>query len=177
MHTDLLRQVKAWLDDGTEGVNALLASVPQDVGAPALPAVTTYEASTTAWVMRGRIDRTQVGAGALLIIAPTDNDEATLQRVGSEIPTQAMQSITIRYATRKTDTAVGYVQAWETLRAVARSLQLQAARTSVVRNSITLGPILGMSYMTALDEDGDDMIVDALAVVFGVVDAWAVAAT
>lgn len=177
MHTDLLRQVKTWLDDATKGVNALLASVPQDGGAPSLPAVTTFEASSTDWVMRGRIDRAKVGSGPVLIVQPADGDEATLQETGSEIPAHGMLSVVVRYATRKTGTASGYVQAWQTLRAAARSIHLQAARQTVTRNNVTIGPLLGMTYTTALDEEGDDMIVDSLTVVVGVVDAFAVAAT
>jgi len=177
MHVDVLRQVKAWLEHATYGVNALRTAVPDDAGDAALASVTVLEASSTAWVARGLIDRTQVGTSALLLVQLAEEGQTTLVEDGREVPTQAQVPVVIRFVIRKTDSAAGLTQAYSTLRVVARSLMLQAARTSVTRNTTTIGPVLGLSFVPALQEVADDYVVDGIQVVLGVWDAWALGAT
>jgi len=177
MYLDPLRQLQAWLTDATKGVNALRAAVPADVGDAALPAVTVLNAADTPWVARGLIDRSQVGSGALLLIQPPAEGDAVLIEPGRDMPNQAQVDLVVRYAVRKSDAAKGLGQAWQTLRVAARSILKQASRDTATRNTTTIGPVLGLRYVAALDERDDDFVVDALIVTLGVWDAWALAAT
>lgn len=175
MFVDPLRQVAAWLTDATNGVNALRTAVPADVGDAAPAAVTVVEASSSAWVARGLIDRAKVGAGPLLLVQPGHDGEATL--VDGEIQRQFALDVVVRFAVRKSDFSLGLVQAWGTLRAAARSIMAQGSGMAgtATRNTTTIGPVIGLRYVSLLDELTDDFVVDALVVTLNVADAWAVA--
>src|SRR5690349_8344612 len=120
MFTDPLRQVNTWLSNATNGVNALLASVPKDAGDATPASVTIVDAATEAWVARGVIDRSKVGAGPLLLVQAANDGDATLFQNETRQGTQL--EVLIRFAVRKTATDDGFFQAWSTLRAAARSL-------------------------------------------------------
>jgi len=175
MFVDPLRQVAAWLNDATNGVNVLRSSVPKDAGDTTPAAVTVVEASSSPWVARGLVDRSKVGAGALLLVQPGNDGETVLLEGERPAPTQV--DVVVRFAVRKSDFAAGLVQAWGTLRAASRSIMKQASGMSGVatRNTTTIGPVLGIRYVSLLDELQDDYVVDALVVTLRVADAWAVA--
>lgn len=176
MFVDPLRQVNTWLSDATNGVNAIRTQVPNDAGDTDPAAVTVLDAATTTWVARGLVDRAKVGSGPLLLVQPWNDGEAVL--LDGEVRKPAEVQIAIRFAVRKSDAAAGLVQAWSTLRCAARSLMKQAAGLtggSTTRNTTTIGPVLGMRYLSLLDELQDDFVVDALVVTLQVTDPWAVA--
>lgn len=174
MFTDAIRQLAADLGHATLGVNALLPSLPLTAGDATPPNVTIVNAADTSWVTRGIIDRSKVGDGPLLLVSAFPDAQATVIKEGSETPETAAVMLAVRYATRETDSAVVTNQGWQTIRAAMRSIILQrTAQRSVARNRVTIGPLLGLTHIVALEQRDDDYLIDILTVTLGVSDAWA----
>jgi hypothetical protein len=178
MFTDAIRQVAADLAHASLGVNALLASIPLTAGDATPPNVTIANAADDDWVARGVIDRAKVGNGPLLLVSAFPDAQAVLIPEGAETPVTANVMLAVRYATRSTASAPVTTQGWQTLRAAMRSIVLQRKAPTVTRrNSVAIGPLLGLTHITAFDQKDDDFLIDLLTVTLGVSDAWAAGGT
>lgn len=175
-YTDTIRQVAAWLEDDTLGVNALLPTVPKDVGDEALPLVRIFAATEYDWVARSMIDRAKLEDGPVLLVSAFPTAEATIYAGGKPAPGQL--AIAVRYAARKTASSVLQRQGWQTMRAAMRSLVKQATQQNIIReNGVRIGPLDGLTHIAALEESGDDILIDILTVTLTVDDAWACGGT
>lgn len=178
MYTDAIRQVAAWLSNESLGVNALRSSVPVSDGDSVPAAVTIVSAADEDWAARGLVDRAKVDDGPLLLVSAPPGADSTLIEGGAEYPDTATLAVVIRFVARGDSKAALANQGWLTMRVAARSLVLQGKASNITRrNQVAIGPLKGLSYLTSMDQEGDDWIVDQLTALVGVNDAWAAGAT
>jgi hypothetical protein len=132
-----------WLADGTTGVNALLASVPKDVGWATPPAVTIKSEISDSWVTREVIDENLITGPMLILngIVPEQGGLAAIHPAKARTP-KPEAVVLVRFAVRTTDTKAGALQARLTLRAAKRSIAVQfpSLQTTATRNQVTLDP-------------------------------------
>jgi hypothetical protein len=175
-YTDAIRQVAAWLENETLGVNALLPSVPMADDDEALPSVRIFAATEQDWVARSMIDRAKLEDGPAVLVSAFPTAEATIYAGGK--PASGQLTIAVRYAARKTASSILQRQGWQTMRACMRSLVKQATQQGVVReHDVRIGPLEGLTHITALEDLGDDLLIDILTVTLTVDDAWACGGT
>jgi hypothetical protein len=180
-----VRQVADWLADLTTGVNALLASVPKDVGDPAPPNVTIYDETRDAWVAVGVVNRAAGNAGPLLLIRGGDGQELPLfptQGDGGYVPCEVLIAYVRRAIVNQatpvpTDDAVR--DALQTMRAVARSLALQytAQQANPRRTQVDLDrPSIRLDRsQEKLGES--ELILMSLSVTLPALDSWSMGVT
>lgn len=176
-----VRQTADWLGDATHGVNALLASVPGDVGDTAPPNVTIYDATRQDWVARGVIPRGDTGNVPLLLVRGPDEAEIPLW-AGTDGGGWGDVEVRIAYVrrpgvTRASDDVL--TQAYQTLRAAARSLQAQFQ--TMQAGPTRQGVLFERPRLRFLADQetlaGNETILASLAVTFGAFDPWVLGAT
>lgn len=179
-----VRQVADWLGDGTTGVNALLASIPKDVGDTAPASVTIYDETREPWVARGTVPRAKTGTGPLLLVRAGDEVELPI------FPTQgsggyASCEVVVCYVRRAPATGTTAVESddavrdvYQTMRAVARSLALQydTQEANPSRQSVCLDrpTVRFLRQSASLAPDGE-VITGMCSITFPAVDPWAMA--
>jgi hypothetical protein len=180
-----VRQVAAWLADGTTGVNALLASVPKDVGDPTPPSVTIYDETTAGWVAGGTIPRGKTGNVPLLLVRGPDVQPIPI------FPTQgengyAPCQVLVAYVRRAPVNQLTPVErddavrdALQTMRAVARSIALQydTPEANPRRTHVDLDRPSRQLARSQEELAGDELILFTLSITFPALDTWSMAST
>jgi len=146
MLLEVCRLWKAWLTDGTNGVNARLAGVEKDAGDPVPTALATIaEPTTHQGVGRLELPREFAYPG-LLILPPT---EAQLEDgIATEIFRAADFPVAFVWITQEPNTAVGYREGSYTMRAVLRAINALMENANVAsrtRNGIVIEAMHGVS--------------------------------
>lgn len=175
MIVDLIRQVADWLADPSTGVNAQLASLPDDVGDATPPAVTVVDSTRDAWVARGVVPREKVGAGPVLMVMLDGSAPVPLSTQNGH----ATPTIAVRYVARKAATDELLTEALQTLRAAGRVLALRftSVMGSITRNRTDLEPPLEATLVPELEElEGDELVAYRLTIPIPATDAWGLAA-
>lgn len=181
MNVAAVRQTADWLADATTGVNALLASVPRDVGDPAPPDVTIYDETTAPWVARLSVPRGKTGNGPLLLVR--GGDEVLLPLFGDQgdggwTAFEVLVAYVRRAPVETVESDDAVRDCLQTLRAAARSiaLQYQTQEAAPRRTHVDLArPTLRLVRDNSRVED--ELIYAMLAITFPAADSWAMAAT
>ena len=179
MITDVLRQVSDWLDDDTTGVNAQLASLPQDAGEPAVPRVWVKDETRVGWVARGVLPREKLGGGPVLLVRLGAEGAGVPLATQDAFPRESVP-VEVWYFAAKAETELLVTQAFQTLRAAARVL---AARFGPVmgalsRNATELeAPEQGRIELVLEQLAGDEQVVARLTFAVPAVDPWGLAAS
>lgn len=181
-----VRQVADWLDDGTTGVNAQLATLPPDgvLVESAPPAVTVWDATRFEWVARGEVPRALTGNGPLLLVRGPD--ELVLPIFGGvEGGGWTDVEVLVAYVDRPslaTPSDDVLRHAYETLRAATRALQQRfntagAAAPERMRVSLDRPTLRFTAAQSPLQDDGDEFILAGLTITIPAFDIWAMGST
>lgn len=188
MKVAAIRQTADWLAHVVTGVNALLATVPRDVGEAAPPNVTVYDETRDDWVARGTVPRKKTGNGPLLLVRGPEEVQLPIfgtQEAGGYTPIDVLVLYIRRAAAAgasavESDAAVRDV--YQTSRAIARSIALQyttqqanPSRMSVGLDRPTLRFLRQGGPLDPQQPDGE-LITGIVSITYPAVDPWAMAA-
>jgi len=177
MHLEGIRIVADWLKIADHGVNALLPSVPRDVG-DGLPAdVAVLDESRTGWLARHKAPNGACKDGPLLCVSVLD--QATIEsnpQLGVQHWTDGGLPVVVRYFGENLDSAEGYCDAAYTLRAAKSSLLLLARHENLAsrtRNLVRVVRIEGFSIAPMREEFEDVKVWGGMAVSLAMQDVIA----
>ena len=178
MILEAVRIVADWLADSTNGVNALLASVPREADTAVPPAVTVFDSSRHGFVARGQIPESIERLPALLV-SPADQSMDQVSPAARPFPADTTITLLVRYATQRQDTAQAERDASLTIRAIWRSIGMlmqsnattEAARN---RNSVQLWTVSSMQAATLYQDNQDTVVTGGVLVTCRVRDLWAI---
>ena len=161
---DLVRIVSDWLENGTNGVNALLPSVPRDGGDPQPANVLVYDETRDNRPARGRLPDADTDLPALVV------GMRTLTQ-GREIVTDdgyLDAELVIQYAAKNVDAYKAKRDGYTVLRAASWSLRrLRRSDLTVAgrtRNQVTLITVEPVRFEPWFERVDDTLIVGTLAV-------------
>ena len=165
MILEALRITAAWLQDGTNGVNALIDGLTQDGGDSDPPDVTVLEESTSPVAARRHLDVNTSVPVLMVVLA---------RAVGSEgyVTTNYLSgsvTVGILYATRNADSDEGTEDALYTLRAVQQSINLLMKPANVAsrtRNNVVLTHTSRMEILPVENDREDAVITHGLFVTY-----------
>lgn len=176
-----VRQLADWLTDATHGVNVQLATVPGDGGDTPPAAVTVWDAARHDWVARGQVPRDRTGSGPLLLVRGPDEAELPLfagQDGGGWTDLELLVAYVHRPGiTTASDRALR--DAYETLRAAARSLALQfpTLQASPERARVSFERPRARFLAEISTLAGEETVLATLVVSLPAFDAWALGTT
>lgn len=160
---EAVRLVADWLEDGTNGVNALLASVPRDGADPLPTSVTVNDETRDNRIARGRVPESGLPVVVVLSQAATVLDQSVVTDDGF-----FAVDLVIQYAAKDLDAYEAKRDGNYVLRAVMWSLRrlrrTDANAAARVRNQVALidlGPIRLESWV---EQTEDLVIVGSLVV-------------
>lgn len=166
MELETVRIFADWLQDPTNGVNALLPTTPRDAGdvqPPAFPNGSICDSTRHGWVARRAFGHdTPATLPALAVFAESiimDGDVETVLR-------DAQGQLIIGYCMNKSATEQGTRDALYTLRTVIRSirqLEQPANADSRLRNSVRLIAIERITQKILFTPWGDGLLVAGVA--------------
>jgi hypothetical protein len=166
MSLELPPLIADWLADDTYGVNAILATIPRDVGDALPPDVFVVDEVRTAWAARRLISAENVTAGHPAVIVgqsaeltyPTGRAQLTAQ--GARM-LEGTATYLIMYAQHESDSAKAASNSRYTLRAILNSLILMhdpKSTATIERNGATLGLPRSFKMSTLLEERSDSLV-------------------
>ena len=157
MITETVRIIADWLADGTNGVNALLPSVPREGGITQAANVTVYDETRHPEVARGQVPDTTPCLIVTTLSTPVDQQSPNV----APFPADSSVSIGIRYATKASNTANATNDMAQFARAIPKSLRnlwlTTAGQTARVRNSVCLYEM--RDYRIEFYQTNDDVTV------------------
>lgn len=161
---DLVRIVANWLEDGTNGVNALLASVPRDGGDPLPTSVLVYDETRDNRPARGRLPEADTDLPALVIGMRT---LTFMQEIVTDDGYLSAELV-LQYAAKNVDAYKAKRDGYTVLRAASWSLRrLRRSDVSVAgrtRNQVTLLTMDPVRFEPWFERVDDTLIVGTLAV-------------
>lgn len=171
---EIVRLVADWLEDGTNGVNALLASVPRDGGDPLPTSVTIYDETRDNRPARGRVPD-----GA------TDLPAVTVALRGVTVMAEQVTDdgycsaeVVVQYAAKNVDAWKAKRDGNYVLRAVAWSLRrlrrLDANAAGRLRNQVALGVIDPIRLEPWVERIEDTLIVGSVVMPVTARDYYAI---
>lgn len=162
-----------WLADATNGVNAMLATVPRDAGDPQPAAVAVRDATRDGVVGRRQIPHASSGAPELFVnfepdgLTDMDPEVWTTYRDCDALP------ISIRYVVENAATEAAMRDAYYTLRAAQKSLRRLNENTNAaatVRNQVELVELVRLRHSYPFAPVSDKVVVAALVAIYMVRD-------